>query len=228
MANHYLMKYKGVYRLLPELDAELHDIPRDYNGEIADGYNDIYIACQYGNKIYEYGHINNTKPVWLVAYISSLGRGRNIIKAIKEREVEYIDYKETDEEVEFKFKAKDIEIVAELMKAKTSGADISPFSVKNLPKSDVKIPTEEITRYKEITSVVPRSDLLLIHRLTNSFLDDILQKGLRKTTKNKKFSYKDDIKSMSMARQVKEYIWVKGYFEEYLNYLKKEFEKIYK
>jgi hypothetical protein len=228
MANHYLMKYKGIYRILPELDTELHDIPRDYNGEIADGYNDIYIACQYGNKIYEYGHINNTKPVWLVGYIPSLGRGHNIIKALKEKEVEYIDYRETDEEVEFKFKAKDIEVVAELMKAKTSGADISPFSIKNLPKSDVKIPTEEIARYKEITSIVPKSDLLLIHRLTNSFLDDILQKSLRKATKDKKFSYKDDMKSMCMSRQAKEYIWVKGYFEEYLNYLKKEFEKIYK
>lgn len=226
MAN-YLMKYKSKYRLLPELDVNTKDIPRDYNGEIAEGYDDIYIACQYGNKIYVYGHIDNTKPVWLVAYINSIGRGRNIIKTLKEKEVEYIDYRESDEEAEFKFKAKDIEVVAELMKARTSGADISPFSVRNLPKSDVKIPTEEIARYKEITSVVPKSDLLLIHRLTNAFLDDILQKGLRKTTKNKKFSYRSDMKSMSMARQVKEYIYIKNYWNEYLDYLKKEFVKIY-
>lgn len=227
MANRYLMKYKGTYRILPELDADTKDIPRDYNDEVAEGYDDIYIACQYGGKIYAYGHIDNTKPVWLVAYIPSLGRAHNIVKALKEKEIEYIDYRESDEEVEFKFKSKDINVVAELMKARTSGADISPFSVRNLPKSDVKIPTEEIARYKEITSVVPKNDLLLIHRLTNAFLDDILQKGLRKTTKNKKFSYKSDMKSMSMARQVKEYIYIKNYWNEYLDYLKKEFVKIY-
>lgn len=223
----YLMKYKGVYRILPELDVDTNDIPRDYNGEVADGYDDIYISCQHGNKIYVYGHIDNTKPVWLVGYIPSIGRGHNVIKALKENGIEYIDHKETDEEVEFKFKAKDIEVVAELMKAKTAGADISPFSVKNLPKSDVEIPTEEITRYKEITSVISKNDLLLIHRLTNSFLDDILQKGLRKTTKNKKFDCKLDMKQLKMARQVKEYIYIKNFWEEYLAYLKKEIEKIY-
>lgn len=225
MANHYLMKYKGVYRILPELDEDTKDIPRDDKNEIIDGYDDIYIACKNGGKIYTYGHIDNKKPVWLVGYVPSIGRGRNIIKALKERNVEYVDYFETDEEVEFKFKAADIEIVAELMKVKTSGASISPFSPKNLPKSDVKIPTDEIARYKEITSVVSKGDLLSIHRATTSFLEDVLQKSLRKTTKNKKFSYKTEIKSMCLSRQVKEYIWVKNFWNEYLDYLKKELEK---
>jgi len=31
-----------------------------------------------------------------------------------------------------------------------------------------------------------------------------------------------------MARQVKEFIYIKGLWEEYLNYLKKEIEKNYK
>lgn len=52
MANHYLMKYKGTYRILPELDQNTHDIPRNKRGEIMEGYDDIYIACQNGNKIY--------------------------------------------------------------------------------------------------------------------------------------------------------------------------------
>lgn len=212
--------------MLAERDKNTNDFARNSDGSFDD--TDVYISCQYGNMIYAYGHINNTKPVWLVAYIPSLIRGRNIIKAIKEREVEYIDYKETDEEVEFKFKAKDIEVVAELMKAKTSGANISPFSIKNLPKSDVKMPTEEIERYKEITSIVPKTDLLFIHRVTNSFLDDILQKSIRKSTKNKSYDYKLDMKSLCMSRQTKEFIYKKGFWEEYLNYLKKEFEKNYK
>ena len=39
---HYLMKYKGTYRVLAELDVRTNDIPRDANGEIAEGYEDIY------------------------------------------------------------------------------------------------------------------------------------------------------------------------------------------
>ena len=136
-------------------------------------------------------------------------------------------HRENDEEVEFKFKAADIEIVAELMKAKTFGSSISPFSTKNLPKSDVKIPTEEIARYKEITNVIPKTDLLFISRTTNEFLDNILQKGLRKTTKDKKYDYKSDMKKLKMARQVKEFIWIKNFWEEYLDYLEKEITKIY-
>ena len=227
MANHYLMKYKGSYRILPELDRDTNDIPRDDTGEIADGYNDIYIVCQHGCKIVEYGHIDNKKPVWLTAYIPSLIRGRKIAKALQEQNIEIVHYSETDEEVIFRFKAKDIEPVATLMKAKTSGANISPFSSKNLPKSKVEIPTEKMTLYKEITSVVPKGELLLIHRLTNEFLDEIMQKSLVKTTKNKKFDIRKDMKSMCLGRQTKEYIYVKGFWEKYLDYLKNKLEEIY-
>lgn len=221
---NYLMKFKGKYRLLCELDQNTFDFPRDNNDNVDD--TDVYISCQHGNKIFTYGHIDNKKPVWLIAYIPSIGRGHNIIKTLKENNIEYIDYNETDEEVEFKFKAADIEIVAELMKARTSGASISPFSSKNLPRSNVEIPTEKIALYKEITGVIPKGDLLYIHRVTTTFLDEVLQKKLKKGNKN--FSYKSDMKQLKMSRQVKEYIYTKGMFDEYLDYLKKEIEKIYK
>lgn len=222
---NYLMKYKGRYRLLCELDQNTFDFPRDTDGSIDD--TDVYISCQHGNKIMTYGHINNKRPVWLIAYIPSLGRGHNIIKALKEKGIEYIDNIESDEEVEFKFKAADIEIVAELMKARTSGASISPFSNKNLPKSNVEIPTDKIVLYKEITSVIPKGDLLLISRLTNDFLDNILSKSLRNRGQ-KTYDYKSEMKKLKMSRQVKEYIYVKNMWDEYLDYLKKEIEKIYK
>jgi hypothetical protein len=224
MAN-YLMKYKGVYRILPELDIDTKDIPRHYTGEIAD--NDIYITCQNGCKIFEYGHIDNKKPVWLTAYIPSIIRGRKIANALSEQNIEIVHYSETDEEIIFRFKARDIEPVATLMKAKTYGASISPFSTKNLPKSKVEIPTEKMALYKEITAIVPRNDLLSIHRLTSEFLDEILRKSIVKTTKNKKFDYKADMKSMSLGRQTKEYIYVKGFWEKYLDYLKNKLEEIY-
>lgn len=215
MAN-YLLKYKGKYRILPELDQNTNDFPRNEDGSIEDI--DIYIACQYGNKIFSYGSINNKKDVWLQAYIPSIGRGHNIVKALNKQKIEYDNYVETDEEVEFIFKAKDIDTVAELMKVKTSGASISPFSNKNLPKSKIEIPSEDIAKYKEITGVVPKGDLLSIHRVTTSFLEDVLQKIFKK--KNKEFDYKSDMKTLSLSRQTKEYIYTKGLWEEYLDYLK--------
>ena len=224
MAN-YLMRYKSKYRLLCELDQNTNDFPRDDNGNIDD--TDVYISCQNGNRIMTYGHIDNKRPVWLIAYIPSLIRGHNIIKALKEKGIEYIDYLETDEEVEFKFKAADIDVVSELMKARTSGANISPFSSRNLPKTKVEIPTDKIALYKEITSIIPKSDLLLISRLTNDFLGNILSKSLRNRGQ-KTYDYKSEMKKLKMSRQVKEYIYIKNMWNEYLNYLEKEIVKKYK
>lgn len=226
MAN-YLMKYKGQYRILPEIDLKTNDIPRDKDGEVADGYDDLYISCQNGNKIYAYGaDENNSKLIYLVGYIPSIGRGRNITKELKKQKVEYFDYLETDAEIEFKFKAKDIEPVAKLMKARTSGASISPFSNKNLGKNkDIKLPEEEMDRYKQISSKVQKGDALLIHRITTRFLDDILTKECKK--KDKLFDLKADMKKLCLSRQVKEYIYTKNLFDEYLEYLDEEISKHY-
>ena len=220
---NYLMKYKGKYRLLPELCFDTNDFPRDENGEI-DKEADIYISCQNGNKIFTYGHIDGKKNVWLIAYVPSLGRGRNIIKALKKEGVECIDCRELDEEVEFKFKPSDIEIVAEYMKAKTSGANISPFSTKNLPKSSIEIPENKIAQYKKITSIVSKNNMLCIHRITSNFLNDILQKKLKKNNKN--FDYKTDMRILKLSRQTKEYIYEKGLFDEYLRYLEDELKNL--
>jgi hypothetical protein len=220
------MKYKGTYRVLPELDEVTHDIPRDAKGDIAEGYDDLYIDCRNHNKIYMYGHDVNKRAI-LSAYIPSIGRGRNIKKALEEANVTYMNYMESDEEVLFNFKAKDIGIVADLLKAKTAGADISPFSVKNLPADkNAEIPLEENERYKKIASKVQKKDLLLIHKITTEFLNSVLQKKYKKYDKS--FDYKTDMKKNMLARQVKEYIYLKEMWEEYLNYLSKEIDKFYK
>lgn len=218
MAN-YLMRYKGKYRLLCELDQNTNDFPRDDNGNIEDI--DMYISCQHGNRIYNFGHGK------LIAYIPSLGRGRNITKALKENSVEYTNYIETDEEVEFRFKATDIEIVAELMKAKTSGASISPFSSKNLVKrKDIIIPQEEVDKYKEIISVIDKKDLLIINRITKQFINN-MEKSLKKSTKDKAFDIKKDMKKSMLSRQSKEYIYYKNYWNKYLKYLENEINTYY-
>jgi hypothetical protein len=219
------MKYKGTYRVLPVLDETYHDLPRDVSGNIIHEEVELYIACKNGNKITEYGKDASNRMV-LRAYIPSIGRGRNIKKAMDEKGILYTNYRETDEEVEFRFKAKDIEPIAELMSVKTGGANISPFSTKNLPKADVEIPTEEIERYRAVVSKVQKDDLLIIHRITTDFLSSFLEKNIKKL--DKKFDVSVDIKKMMMSRMTKEYIWTKGFWKEYINFLQSKIEKFYK
>lgn len=223
MAN-YILKYKGTYRLLPEIDQSTNDFPRNYDGSIAD--EDVYIACRNNCRIITYGHIDNGRDVYLMAYIPSIGRGRNIKKSMDEKGVPYIDYFETDIEAEFKFKAKYITEVATLMQAKTGGANISPFSPRNLPRANVSIPTEKIERYKAITAKVQKEDLLIIHNITTAFLSNILTKKCR--TANKKFDCVADMRKLKMSRMIKEYIYTKDLWDEYLVYLEKQIEKFYK
>lgn len=223
MAN-YILKFKGKYRLLPDIELNTNDFIKDENGNISEDH--VYIDCKHDCNIRTYGHINGSKAVYLTAYIPSLYRGRKIKKTMDEQEIEYVQYIEGDEEVEFKFKALDIEKVADLMNAKTSGANISPFSIRNLPRANIKIPTEENDRYKVVIANVQKGDLLLIHRITDAFLVNILNKKLRKTV-GKSFNYSADMKKMKMYRMPKEYIWTKGFWDEYLVYLKKEIDKFY-
>lgn len=223
MAERYLMKYKGTYRVLCELDRRTNDFPRDHNGEIDDGA-ELYISCQFGNKIMEYG-TNSSRRMLLTAYIPSLGRGRNIKKELKKQKVEIFDYDESDEEVMFHFLATDITPVAELLKAKVSGASISPWSKKNLPKATVDIPEEGLDKYKAITSKLGKTGMLLIKTANQSFLDEVLAKKLREKGKRKPFDYAQDMRQMKMSRMLKEYIWVKGLWEDYIDFLRKEINK---
>ena len=223
--SHYLMKYKGTYRVLPVLDEVYHDLPRDTYGNINHDEVELYIACQYGNKITEYGKDASNRMV-LKAYVPSIGRGRNMKKTMDAKNIPYTDYFETDEEIEFKFKAKDITMIAELMRAITKGANVSPFSNKNLPKSDVEIPTMEIERYKAVIAEVQNDDLLVIHRITNDFLSNFIERKCRKT-EGKNFDVSTDMKKMKMKRMAKEYIWSKGFWEEYLNFLQKKIREFY-
>lgn len=225
MANNYLLKYKGKYRILPVIDLETNDFPRDSNGNIEDDL-EIYITCQNGNRIEYYG-LNESRRAILLAYIPSLGRGRNIKKALDKQGIDILYYDESDEEALFHFNAADIETVATLMKAKTSGANISPYSKKNLPKTKIDIPEEDMAAYKDIVDKVDKSDKLLIHRITTEFFDNVLAKELRPKGTRKPYDYKTDMKKLKLARDSKGYIWTKELWNEYLEYLKKEIDSHY-
>lgn len=213
----YMTRYKGKYRLLAEIDNSTNDFPRDSDGGISDSVG-VYITCSNGNKIYSYGK-NSSNRMQLGAYIPSLTRGRNIKKELTKLKIPFDNYDESSCEVMFTFPATEIDTVAKLLKAKVSGASISPFSNKNLPKSNAKLPDEEVQKYKDMTSKLHDGDWLIIKDINKKFMDEVLAKKLREKGKRKPFDYRSDQKAMMLTKDTKMYIYAKGLYEDYLNYL---------
>lgn len=214
MAGYLVNHYKSIYRIMPVIDKSTNDFARDCTGKI--DKDNVYIACYYDIKIWHYGGSK------LIAYIPSLQRGHNIIKSLKKAGVNVFDCDDSDEEVIFKFDASDIETVTSFIKPKTSGAGISPFSSKNLPKANVDIPENEMAKYKSLISKLDNP--LAIRGFNTSFLNNVLAKKLRPKGKRKPFDYKSDQKAMKLSHDVKGYIYAKGMFDDYLDYLEKEID----
>ena len=223
--------FKGKYRLKTPYDLSTNQFPRDNKGNFSDL--DIYIDCLNGIKVSYFGHSK------LEAYIPSLGRGRNIVKAIYSDFVEpfekskYFPYDyeclykderlnkiifhvyDTDEEVLFRFKASDMDKLEKYLKPRTSGASISPFSSKNLPRNkEFKIPDDKLVHYKEIVANLPKERMMKLSHATKNFL-----KGLA----TKKNTYEDIKNDMALkCLKSKEYIYVIGKWDEYISYMRKE------
>lgn len=218
------MRYKGKYRVLCELDMETNDFPRNSDGKI-DNDVGLYIPCKYNGKIYAYGR--EGKYMQLCAYIPSRTRGRNIKKQMDKDKIPYHHYDETDEEVSFLFPSTEIDIVAKLVGAKVSGANISPFSTRNLSKNkDIKIPEEDMGKYKNIVKTINKNNMYQIRIVTNNFLNNVLQRKERKKDKN--FDWKADSKRMKLSRQLKEYIYMKGYWNNFISYFQKNIKELQK
>ena len=80
---------------------------------------------------------------------------------------------ETDSEVLFRFNSKHMDALEKYLKPKTSGANISPFSSKNLPKNkNYKIPDEEFVTYKNIVDKIPQERILILTHMTNKFINN--------------------------------------------------------
>lgn len=228
----YLLKYVGTYRVKSHIDNNTNDFPRNSDGSIET--DDLYIPCSYGCQIYHYGY--NI----LVAYIPSLIRGHNILKSLGEKICSFNkpdgyqwnenDYKElyislekhdiirgvveNDKEIEFKFPAKNIDLIAEYLNPKTLGAGISPFSTKNLPKKFYVIPQEELAEYKVIIAQIPNDDYLFIHHVTNDFIANFIATAPTHSPK----TIKNEMKKLMLKG--KEFIHYSGYWNTYLGYLR--------
>lgn len=203
--SYIVDKFKGQYRLKVPYNQWTNDYTRKLNGTLEDI--DVYIDCQYGNKVF-----HDSRDV-LIAYIPSLQRGHNIIKAINEIDSTIIfDIEETDSEILFKFKYADSDKIIPLLKPKTSGANISPFSSKNLPKNkDFKIPDEQFKAYKEIVTKIPQERILILTHSTNNFIKSLATKN------NPIENIKADMKLKGLKG--KEYIYSIGEWNEYIEYL---------
>lgn len=218
----YLMRYKGTYRLLPELDKSTNDFVRDANGDIND--DDMYIACRSGIKVYAFGHEPDNKiTYWLTAYIPSIKKGHMTINALKDNGVEIRRIIETDAEIMFNFKAKDIDKVMEEITPITLGKNMSPHSTKNLPKSNYKIPKESMDDYLSIIKEYVGDDLISIKRATDMFLSKNVKRFLKQSDKGA--NVVEDMRRKCMSRMKKEYIHSLGLWDTYLAFLKKEFKK---
>ena len=128
------------------------------------------------------------------------------------------DIEETDSEILFKFKYVNSDKVIPLLKPRTSGSQISPFSSKNLPKSNFKIPDDKLTQYKEIVSKIPPEKLLTLSRITHSYLQTLI------TKKNTWENIKSDMRLKCVKG--KEYIYMIGKWDEYLKYLENEIKEM--
>lgn len=239
MAN-YLNKYKGKYRLKANIDMNTNDFPRDMNDKIEDY--DVYIKCRKG-QIYHYGH--STLVCYCDSLgagrniLKELGNelGIDISACTTEKEnkdgntyrvYEYEKYyklledtkvifniEETDSEVMWRFYDKNIELMTKYMQPQTSGASISPFSTRNLPKQKYEINADDLRVYKKITDSIPKEDLLTLSHLTKRFISEIMSKNKAyKNTNIKQVMKKNMLKG-------KEFIHSEGFWNEYLEFITK-------
>lgn len=204
--SYLIDKFKGTYRIKVTYNQWTNDFTRKLNGNLEDI--DCYIECSHGNKVFHYG-----RDI-LQVYIPSLGRGHNILKSINEIDQSIIfDIEETDSEILFKFKYADSDKIIPLLKPKTSGANISPFSSRNLPKNKTfKIPDEQLEAYQEIVSKIPQERILTLTHRTNSFIKSLA------TKRNPIENIKADMKLKGLRG--KEYIYSIGEWDNYIKFLK--------
>lgn len=121
---------------------------------------------------------------------------------------------ETDEEILFRFHSKNMDKLEKYLKPKTNGADRSPFSTKNLPKSKYIIPDEDLVGYKKIVEKIPKNQLITIVHKTNDFLQSLT------TKKNTWEMIKSDMALKGFKG--KEYIHSIGKWNDYIKYLKEK------
>ena len=113
----------------------------------------------------------------------------------------------------FRFNAKDIERLELYLKPKTNGADISPFSSKNLPKTKYNIPDEDLVTYKNIIQKLGKNRIIELTHISNNYLQSLVCK---------KNTWEDIKADMTLkGLKGKDYIHSIGKWNEYIKYIEK-------
>ncbi len=208
--SSYLSKYVGQYRVVAEIDQNTNDFCRDVRGNLCND-EDVYIKCKKGIKIFHYG-----RGV-LQVYIPSKQRGNNILKSIEEDGNKELvtNIERTDSEVLFKIKDKHLSNIIQHLNPMVSGANISPFSTKNLPKKKSILTEEELEEYRKIVEPFRISNPLLIKTINKDFV-----KKISKRLKMNETEIAADAKKEMVS--LRDYFYLKGFKEEYLKELKKK------
>ena len=133
------------------------------------------------------------------------------------------DIYESDVELGFKIKDKNLDKIITYLKPQTSGASISPVSPKNLKigKGDnvYQYSNAQIEAYKKITDSLSKGNTLVIGKINNKFIEKIIKKKTKKSIEE----IKADIKFKQL--KIKDYIYAEGYEKEYLEFLEKEIKE---
>ena len=162
MDMYLVNKYKGKYRVKAHYDLQTKDFIRDDEGNLDPDFGDFYLSGRSGIEI---KHGVGTE---LACYIPKLQLGNNILKSYYDSVIGNRGDKSVDKivgelknsgyvndvdilstEIFFTFDADNLDVLAPIIKLKTSGASISPFSTRNLPKAPYTIPKADMDKYKK-------------------------------------------------------------------------------
>lgn len=204
--GYLISHFKGKYRILCPYN-QYNQFSRDLKGNFEEI--DCYIKCANKVTISYYG-----KGI-LEAYVPSIGKGRNILRAIEEDGMsnKIVKNFETDSEVIIRFPAKEMGKFEKYFKPLTSGAGISPFSTKNLPKTAYTIEEYKLEEYKKIISELSSETPIGIAHLTNTFIKSLA------TKRNSSEKIKADMQMKGLRG--KEYIDEIGQWDNYIKFLKR-------
>lgn len=119
----YLLKYVGKYKVECYKDLATKDIPRNKDGSIKDGFDDLYIPCKKGviKHTYKSGIL-----VWYCDKISSVTSTEKLIK--KKYPKIKIETEYSDAEGMIYFKDEDfVDVLSTIFKPEKSKEKIGPF-----------------------------------------------------------------------------------------------------
>ena len=212
----YLEKYVGKYCVRAELDPDTDDFPRDSNGKIYESFEDLYIPCAKG--IIKHTYENDLLALYILEKPKT---GESVKKRFNDENIWYRDESFGVDTLLF-FHESDLKKVAKIVKPRTKGKGISPFSKKALDNSYEKfeIPKDDLIKFKEITDKLDLEHMAKIQFIKKTLkdFDTVIQKK-----KGSRYDISKQRKESSL--KPKEFIYSIGMWDEYLDFVQGEMNK---